>query len=249
MKSFLLLIILILVLIYGIYNNVKSQLTINNYIITNYMYIFTALLLFLLSNFMLEKNNVDVMRIGNRLLPLFILTLLLLFGILLTPSSQQISLHLMWLGFIVLISVTGYPVYLLAKEEKILNKVLITLGIIFLSMSYLAYSNRLNWLQGYTSYFTIGLLGLIVFQSLDLILSDYNKGQSTRFWYYSIFAILLFSGLLIYDTQKIIQEAHILENICKNRSHLECANYPEKSISIFLDLLNLFNNLTNVYRN
>jgi FtsH-binding integral membrane protein len=197
----------------------------------------------------MEKNDVDFMRIGSRLLPLFILTLLLLFGILLTPSNQQIPLHLMWLGFIILMSVSGYPIYLLAKQEQILNKVLITLGIIFLSMSYLAYTNRFEFLQGYSSYFTFGLLGLIVFQSLDLIFSDYNKGQDTRFWYYSIFAIVLFSGLLIYDTQKIIKEASVLETICKNRSHLECANYPEKSISIFLDLLNLFNNLTNVYRN
>ncbi len=116
-------------------------------------------------------------------------------------------------------------------------------------MSYLAYSNRLDWLQGYSAYFSMGLLGLIIFQSLDLIFSDSNKGQNNRFWYYSIFAIVLFSGFLIYDTQKIIKEAYILQYVCRNRQHLECANYPEKSISMFLDLLNLFNNLTNVYSN
>ena len=50
MTDLLLYLILVLVLVYGIYNNVKSQLTMNNYIITNYMYIFVALLLFLLTN-------------------------------------------------------------------------------------------------------------------------------------------------------------------------------------------------------
>ena len=249
MIDILLLLILILVLVYGIYNNVQSQLTMSTYIITNYMYIFVGLLLFLFTNNILEKNDVSVMRIGSRLLPLFLLTLLLLFGILMTPPTQQLPLHLMWLGFIVLISVSGYPIYLLAKQERILTKVLVTLGILFISMSYLAYTGKFEWLQGYSSYFTFGLLGLIVFESLDLILSDYNKGQDTRFWYYSIFAILLFGGLLIYDTQKVIQQGAELESICKNKDHLICANYPEKSMSIFLDLLNLFNNFTNVYRN
>ena len=248
MISLLLLLILILVLIYGIYSNVQSPLTVKSYIITNYMYIFTALLLYLLTNTVLEQKNIDVMYLSNKTLPIFILTILLLFGILYTPSNNQIPLHLMWVGFIILLSVSGYPIYLLAKKEQIINKVLITLGIIFLSMSYLAYSNRLDWLQNYSSYFTFGLLGLIIFQSLDLIFSDNNKEQNSRFWFYSIFAIVLFSGILIYDTQKIIKEANILKTICKTRSHLECANYPEKSISIFLDLLNLFNNLTNVYR-
>lgn len=248
MISLLLVLILILVLIYGIYSNVQSPLTVKNYIITNYMYIFTALLLFILTNSTIEQQNINVMDISNKTLPLFILTILLLIGILFTPSTQQVPLHLMWVGLIILLSVSSYPIYLLAKQEQILNKVLITLGIIFLSMSYLTYTNRVDWLQNYSSYFTFGLLGLIVFQSLDLLFYNNNKEQNTRFWFYSIFAIVLFSGLLIYDTQKIIKEAHILKTICKSRSHLECANYPEKSISIFLDLLNLFNNLTNVYR-
>ena len=248
MISLLLVLILILVLIYGIYSNVQSPLTIKSYIITNYMYVFTALLLFILTNTVIENQNIDVMNIGNKTLPLFILTILLLIGIFFTPAKQQIPLHLMWVGLIILLSVSSYPIYLLAKQEQILNKVLITLGVIFISMSYLAYTNKLNWLQNYAAYFTFALLGLIVFESLDLLFYNNNKEQNTRFWFYSIIAIIIFSGLIIYDTQKIIKEAKILKIACRSRSHLECANYPKKTISMFLNLLNLFNNLTNVYR-
>ena len=248
MISLLLLLILILVLIYGIYSNVQSPLTVKTYIITNYMYIFTALILFILTNTAMQQKKINLMNLNDKFIPLFILSIILLFGILFTPAKQQIPLHLMWLGFIILISVTGNPVYLLAKQEKILNKVLITLGVIFISLSYLTYTSRLDWLQPYSSYFRYGLLGLIILQSMDLIFSDDNKKQDTRFWYYSIFAIVIFSGLMVFSTLKIMNDAKLLEKNCKSISHLECANYPKKSINMFLNIINLFNNLTNVYR-
>lgn len=242
----LLLSILILVLVQSIYSNINKKLTKNNYIITNYMYIFTGIVLYALTNTILEQNNTKLDYVGNRILPLFILTLLALFGILFTPSNQQLQLHLLWIGFVILLSVTGYPIYLLTKQEKMLGKVLLTLAVIFMSMSYLAYSNKIEWLKNYYSYFVFGLLGLIVFMASDMVFSDINKEQETRFWYYSLFAIFIFSGLLIFDTQRTIKEGTILEETCKNISHLKCANYPKKSISIFLDLLNLFNNVSNV---
>jgi FtsH-binding integral membrane protein len=250
MISLLLIIICILVLIYGIYENVNKQLTVNRYIITNYMYIFVGLLLYLLTNTTLELNSFNFLIIGNKLLPLFILTTVLLFGLMLTPSDNQSIKHLLWVGFIILMSIVGHPIYMLAKEEKIFYKVLITLAILFIGMSYIAYSNKLTIFDGIAPYLLFGLIGLIIFQSLDLLFSDSSsKGLETRFWYYSIFGIILFSGFLIYDTQKIIKVGGLLEKYCKNKNHLSCADYPEKSLSIFLDLLNLFNNLTLVNRN
>jgi hypothetical protein len=80
--------------------------------------------------------------IGNKLLPLFILTTILLFGLMLTPYNNQAIKHLLWVGFIILMSIVGYPIYMLAKEEKIFYKVLITLAILFIGMSYIAYSNK-----------------------------------------------------------------------------------------------------------
>jgi FtsH-binding integral membrane protein len=208
----------------------------------------TALLLFVITNGILEKDQSNVFKIGERLLPLFILVILILFGLFAVPQKNQGLRHLLWLGLIILMSVSGHPIYTLAKENNILNKVLITLGILFISMSYLAYSNRLGFFDGVSPYLFTGLIGLVIFEALDLLFADYNSpGIYNRFWYYSIFGIVLFSGFLIYDTQQIISDGHILEAICKNQNHLVCADYPIKSLSIFLDILNLFNKLTYVY--
>ena len=246
MNQLLLILICILVLIFGIYKNVKSQLTVNNYLITNYMYVFTALLIFAMTNMTLEKDPDSVFKVGSRLMPLFILTLVILFGLAFTPQPNQGMKHLLWLGFIILISVTGHPIYMKAKEDQIMTKVLLTLGVIFLSMSYIAYSNQLGFFDGYAPYLMMGLLGLIIFQTLDLVFADYSStGIKNRFWYYSLIGLVLFSGFLVYDTQKKIKEGLILQKICKN--HFKCADYPTKSLDLFLDVLNMFNQLTIVY--
>ena len=125
MNQFLLIIICILSLIFGIYNNTSSKLTVNKYLITNYMYIFTAFLIYTITNLFLEQDLNNVLRIGSKLMPLFILTILLLFGLVFTPQPNQGLKHLLWLGFIILLSVSGHPIYMKAKEEQILSKVLL----------------------------------------------------------------------------------------------------------------------------
>lgn len=246
MNQFLLIIICILSLIFGIYNNTSSKLTVNKYLITNYMYIFTAFLIYTMTNLFLEQDLNNVLRIGSKLMPLFILTILLLFGLVFTPQPNQGLKHLLWLGFIILLSVSGHPIYMKAKEEQILSKVLLSLGIIFISLSYVAYSNKLGYFDGYFPYLMFGLLGLIIFETLDLIFADYSsKNIQKRFWYYSIVGIVLFSGFLVYDTQKKIKEGLLLEKICTH--HLRCADYPTKSLDLFMDILNMFNQLTMVF--
>lgn len=241
MKTLLLLLLCIIVLVIGIINNTMKLLTTRRFIITNYMYIFVGFLLFLITGEYLDNNNFDIIKIGERLLPLFILTIILLFGILMTPPQYQSIKHLYWLGFIILLSVSGYPMYKIAKQEKIIYRVLISLAVIFIVMSQIKTDS-----DNYMPYMMACLLSLIVFQSLDLIFGS-REGITKRFWYYSIFGIVLFSGFLIYDTNRMVRISKYLEKTC-NKTHLVCADYPEKSLGILMDLLNLFNQLTYVYR-
>ncbi len=248
MNQLLLIIICILTLIYGIYNNTKNQLTVSRYLITNYMYVFTAFLIYVVTNLFLEQDSNNIIRIGSKIMPLFILTILILMGLVFTPQPNQGLKHLLWLGFVIILSISGHPIYMKAKEDKILTKVLLSLGIIFISLSYIAYSNNLGFLDGYAPYLMFGLLGLIIFEVLDLIFADYSsKHIHTRFWYYSLVGLILFSGFLVYDTQKKIKEGLVLEKICTH--HLRCADYPTKSLDLFMNVLNMFNQLTMLFGN
>ena len=123
MNQLLLILICILVLIFGIYKNVQSKLTVSKYLITNYMYIFTAYLLYALTNMTLEQDPDSVLKVGSRLLPILLLTMIILFALAFTPQPNQGLKHLLWLGFIILMSIMGHPTYMKAKEDKILEEV------------------------------------------------------------------------------------------------------------------------------
>lgn len=236
--------ILFLVLVLAIFNNTQKKLTKNNYIINTYLYVIVSLFVFIITNKILEKNEFNILNLYHKLTPIFILTLLLLFTILFTDSSNQLIIHLLWLGFLILMSVTAYPIYLLSKEEQTLTKVLLTLAVLLLGLSYIAYKNKLGYFDSWFSYLFGGLFALIVFQCLDLIFSNPNSdGLGYRLWYYSLFAVILFSGFFMYDTQKLIKQGIILEKICNKQNQFQCANYPVKSLDIYLDIMNLFNNL------
>jgi FtsH-binding integral membrane protein len=245
----LVIIIGILVLVYMIYMNVTKQLTLKSYVTTNYMYIFGALLIMVFANYLMDKNGYDIMNLYNRILPLVILIFVCLFGILLTPTDSQLVKHLFWLGFIILNSILIYPVYQVAKEDNIIWKIMITMGLMFVGMSYIAYSQPLGEFDKWSPYLFLGLCGLLIFRSLDLLFADYSsKGFENRIWWYSIISIILFSGYLIYDTQKIMKDGVVLSKECIGKDHLECADYPSKSLGIILDLINLFTNFTNAFR-
>ena len=239
--------ILFLVLIFAIFNNTQTKLTKNNYIINTYLYVMVALFTYVITNKLLEKNQINI---HSKILPLIILSFLFLFTILFQDPSEQVFIHLLWVGFIIILSIIGQPIYSFAKEEKILNQVMLTLGILLLGLSYLAYSNRLGFFDKWYKYLFGGLFTLVVFESLDLIFSDlYSTGLNKRFWYYSLIGLVLFSGFFMYDTQKLIKEGIILERICNKNKHLQCANYPVKSLNLYLDIMNLFNNLVILNRN
>jgi FtsH-binding integral membrane protein len=246
--NFIILFILILVIIFCIINYTSNPLTNNIFLLVNYMYILLALLIFILINNIIT-NPETIVKLNSRILPLFILTIMSIFGLLLCPSEYQTIKHIVWTGLIILLSIMLQPIYTIAKQQNILSKVIISEGAIIATMSYIAYSNQLDYFNGLFPYLFIGLFGLIIFESFDLLFADYTSPNiNTRFWYYSIFGILLFSGFLVYDTQKLIKTGQSLEIECYDKNHLVCADYPSKTLDIILDMINLFSNITSVYR-
>jgi FtsH-binding integral membrane protein len=245
-KTCFILVICILTIIYMIYLNVSKELTVKSYVVTNYMYIFTALLLYVLTQHILDKNNFEI----RSHIFIAILTFLVLFGIVLTQQNEQLMIHSLWVIFIVLISILTYSIYKLAKHNNIIWKVLITIGVMFFVMSYIAYTQQPGTFKPWGSYLMMGLLTLIIFELVDLIFANTASQEfSNRIWWYSVITIILFNGFLLYDTQNLVIDGNILEKECRGKNHLNCANYPVKSLDIFLDLLNLFSSTTNIYSN
>jgi FtsH-binding integral membrane protein len=234
-------------LIFMIYTNVSKDLTTKSYIATTYMYIFSAFLFIILLN---ERKILPELRHSLKMIALCFLTIILIIVLNITSQNNQILKHIIWGAFIVCIGIISKPVVDLAIESNILNKVLISVSSMFLVMTYFAYTKPLDFFDSWYPYLYTGIIGLIVSQLSNIIFSNLDKpsGFFTRDWYISIFAVLLFNGFLLYDTQKIIKDGKILDYLCQGKNNLKCANYPDKSMNVILDLLNLFTHTTNIMK-
>jgi FtsH-binding integral membrane protein len=234
-------------LVFVIYNNVSNQLTTESYIATTYMYIFFAFLFIILVN---EENLVPDLRHNIKLVAMCILMLILTVTLHAISQENQVLKHIVWVALIWMMAIILNPIYNLAKEENILNKVMVTIGVMFIVMSYFAYTKPLTYFDSWYPYLYSGLIGIIVSRLLNIIFSDLNNpgGFFSRDWMISIITVLIFNGFLLYDTQKIIKEGKVLNYVCKGKQNLSCADYPTKSLSIILDMINLFVNMTNIYR-
>jgi FtsH-binding integral membrane protein len=234
-------------LVYMIYNNISEQLSVGSYISTTYMYIFFAFLFIILVN---EQKLVPDLRYNIKFFALCILMIILTITLSVVSTEKQIIKHLVWLALIYVMAVVLNPVYELAKNENILNKVIITISAMFIVMSYFAYTKPVSYFDSWYPYLYSGLIAIIVSRLLNIIFSDLDKpsGFFSRDFGISIITILLFNGFLLYDTQKIIKEGLVLDYVCRARDNLSCADYTSKSMAIILDMLNLFVNVTNIYK-
>jgi FtsH-binding integral membrane protein len=233
-------------LVHMIYKNVSSQLTTKSYIATTYMYIFFALLLIVLI------NDMDFIKIdsGAKFTALAFLTIVLVFVLALLPQENQLMKHLAWIAFVGCLAIMLAPTIDFAKSENILNNVLITISIMFATMTYFAYNKPLGYFDSWYPFLYSSLLGIVVLSLVNIIFSDLNSyGFNSRNFIISCVSILVFNGFLLYDTQKIIKQGKILNFVCAGKNNLECADYPTKSLSVILDVINLFTATTRVYKN
>lgn len=233
-------------MIFMIYTNVSKNLTTQSYIATTYMYIFSAFLFIILLN---ERKLLPELSHSLKLIALCFLTIILIIVLNSISQNNQALKHIIWSAFIVCIGIMSKPIVDIAIERNILNKVLISVGSMFIVMSYFAYTKPLDFFDSWYPCLYTGLIGLIVSQLTNILFSDLdNTGFLSRDWYFSVFAVFLFNGFLLYDTQKIIKDGKILDYVCQGKDNLKCANYPDKSMSVILDLLNLFTHTTNIMK-
>jgi FtsH-binding integral membrane protein len=235
-------------LIFMIYNNVSEELTTKSYIATTYMYIFFAFLFIILVN---EENLIPDLKYGIKFMAVAILMIILVVSLSFIDPKKQLIKHIVWIALIWTIAIVFNPIYNYTKNENILNKVLFTVGAMFLVMTYFAYTKPVTYFDSLEPYLISGLIGILISRLVNIIFSDFEQpsGFFGRDLIISIISVVLFNGFLLYDTQKILKEGLILDQICKGEDNMVCADYPIKSMNIILDLINLFTNTARLYSN
>jgi len=216
--------------------SLKKPLTTELYIKNTYLYILISILLCSSMLLIFEKKDTQVS--SSKLLPLFIINILLLFGIF--ANINNLVTHILWILFILSTSYTLVPIFNLTKNNNSLGNTLITLIILVACLIFYSSTVGINKFDSWGSYLGFALLGLIIFECIDLIFSNDSKNLNSRFKIYSIIAIVLFSAFLLYDSKKIEQHGN---EILLNKNKL---NYPGETLNIYLDIINLFSSISSV---
>jgi FtsH-binding integral membrane protein len=241
MKFILLLTFLGVLTLYKIYLNSDKNITAKLILDNTYTYLLLGLIISSLTAFTIDKYPEAVKYADSfyGLFGSFILALISLF-IIFTSSGNGLR-HAAWIVFLVSFGVMSHPFLTILKKNGRGADVFLSLVAIVGAMSLIAYKLPGMFL-GWGSYLIMVLFSLIVVEVLDLLIGD-RQGLKGRSRIYSWVGVGLFSGFLLYDSQRLAEEAKIGEEMAKY-VELNNINYPGMSLSIYLDVVNLFSSLT-----
>lgn len=228
--------------LYKIYLNSSKEVTANLIVENTYTYLLLGLIITTMTVFGIDKSPTMSHKADSfgGLLGSFIMSMISLYIIM--TSTDKVGLqHVAWLTFLASLGIMLHPTLKILKRNGKGADVFLSLIAIVGAMSLLAYKLPGMFL-GLGSYLLMGLFGLIVVEVLDLLIGN-REGLRGRYRWYSWIGIGLFSGFLLYDSQKLVAQAKIGELLIKY-NNLKNINYPALSLSLYLDVLNLFSLLT-----
>jgi FtsH-binding integral membrane protein len=236
-------------IIYLIVMGIDSPITTKGYIINTYMYILLAIIIVGLTWAFLDNQGDIFYDDYVKHIALIIVFLLSFITILLTPTDYYILNHTAWGLFVVS---TGFMTYLTYKNNIANNNmtsVLISLLAIIASMSYIAYTQPLDSFKSWEKPMVYSLGALILVEMLDLLfMNGYTKEFAGRLKIYSWIGLIIFSYMMIIGTQRIIKNSELIVSGCKNKSQIECVDYPKYSLHTILNIVNLFNMVSGTHK-
>ncbi len=241
-------IILLFLLIFN-YSFKDGIPTCNHYMMNTYLYIGLAFTLIGTLCYLGEYYGININFITSMLS--FLLTLVLIFAIQMIRTKKNIWLnHLLWLMLIIGFTVMIYPVVSLPEYKPYINQTIMTVVIIFLLMTMVTYVNPAFFESTYKSMMTgliICLFGIIIVEIINLIYKSVtNNWKYTTFnRVVTYFVILVFTLLIAYDTTELKMKARV----CKETNVMRYPNYPLESLSLILDIINLFVRILSLQRN
>lgn len=225
--------VLIVSIIGYLYFSLSRKVTPSLYISNTYLYVSLAIAIACITVLQLAKYQYELTN--THLLILFILSLTSMYGV--KYFKHIVPRHIIWLVFVISMGVMLYPMYQRTDEKGTLNNALVTTLVLSIGLSIFATFSSCDFIS-WGSYLLFGLLALIILEVCDMIFHSSARRLNSRFKIYSCIAIVLFSGFILYDTQLLKKKAVTVTN--------DNVNYQLESIGLFLDVANLFTNISNV---
>ena len=237
----------IVIAIFKIVYDLKNPMTVRSYVETTYIYIILAILLVCVTILIIDKYNLISYSTlsGWKYLAIFILLIIIIIALSLIDKKKYVLRHILWLAFVVGIGIILYPYFEYSQYSGILWKSIITVIIIILGLTFVASRVPHDYFNSWGPYLSMGLIALIVFGILTWIFGRTNTLMQNVF---AFLVVILFSGYVLYDTKRIYQAAEYSNVACKDVfNKLLCTDFPGQSLSLFIDIVNIFTAVSNLY--
>jgi FtsH-binding integral membrane protein len=220
--------------------DVAIQQALSGFMTKVYMWMFFALLLTALMAGIIS-NSEDAMQFiyGNKVVfwGMLIGELALVFGI--SAAINRLSWHTSSLLFILYSLMTGATtayIFLLYTQESIMSTFLVT-SATFGAMSLYGYFTKTD-LTKWGQILIMALIGLIIASVVNIFWTN-----STLYWITTYVGVLIFVGLIAYDTQKL---KNIAGQITDNETAMKLSILG--GLTLYLDFINLFLKLLRILR-
>lgn len=237
--------LLLIAVIFMIVSGVSAPLTANQYVFNTYMYILLEIIIVGGVWLSLDDNQINLS--GWNIVGCALLSFVSLFAIFSISPKSIVAKHTALAVFCISIGMVGYLTYQRNKYNLKLKKVFVSLIVVCGVLSLIAYQTPPNTTIGWMVPMMKVLCALIVVEIVDFLFFFNPKGNFiTRFRIYNWIGVVLFSGFLLTDTHQLIRAANKISDLCGSSNQLDCADYPTQSLGIFLDVLNLFTNISNL---
>lgn len=206
--------------------------TCNGYITNVYLYVLLALLLLAFSVLFIAKRRIPITNTKSLLA--FIVAISVLFGIYMVRPESVLLNHLLWVIFILSLSVSMYVIWRYSTARGIFTSTLLITILLVAGLSLLAHLRpnliSLNWGTGLTVALLAGILAWVIPLLFGAKMSNYYKFLSAGF-------VVIFMLLILYDTKLLRVKAALC-------AQTGIPDYPKDSLGLFLDVINLFNNVS-----
>jgi FtsH-binding integral membrane protein len=244
MNIILLLTFIGIISLYKIYVNSNKNISANLILENVYIHILLGLIISSITALTIDKHTNVIKKIDSYsgLIGSFILSMISLFMVM-TAGNNKFLQYFGFVVFMLSIGILIHPYVTLLKYNGKGVKIFLTLIAIIGILSLIAYKLP-NMFIGWGTYLMFGLMSLIIIEIIDLIFGS-HEGIRSRSKLYGWVGIILFSGFILYDSQRLLEKANVGQILSEQITSKD-VNYPALSLSLYLDVLNLFSSLTNV---
>ncbi len=231
-QQLMILAVLIVIVVFFVYTRsfTDDVPSCDGYITNVYLYVLLALLLTAFSVLFIAKRRYPIT--STKTLLAFAVAMLSLFTIFMINPRNVLFNHAVWLIFIIAISVNAYTIWRFSEYRGVLTSTLCITLLLTAGLIAVAHT-RPEWVQlSWGSGLTVALLAGLFAWIIPLFFTDVTK-MTNYYKFLSAAFVFIFMMLILYDTKLLRVKA----------ANCTVPDYPTDSLGLFLDVINLFNNL------